>query len=55
MKILKLIQVVGVLTLLFGVAVRAGTGEYYGTVLAVLGTIIYAAARVAAWVMSDKT
>ncbi len=54
MKKFKIAQVVGVLLLLFGVIVRAGTGEIYGMYFVLLGIIIYATARVMAWVKSDK-
>lgn len=54
MKKLKIAQVVGVLLLLFGVIVRAGAGELYGTYFMLLGILIYATARVIAWVKSDK-
>ena len=54
MKNLKIAQVVGVLLLLFGVIVRAGAGEIYGMYFVLLGIIIYAAARVMAWIKSDK-
>ena len=54
MKKLKIAQVIGIVILLLGVIIRAGTGEYYGTVLAVLGVLIYAIARVTTWIQSDK-
>ncbi len=54
MKTLKIIQIVGVLVLLLGVIVRSGTGAYYGTAIAMLGILIYAVARLMAWVKSDK-
>lgn len=54
MKNLKIAQVVGVLLLLFGVIVRAGSGEIYGMYFVLLGILIYAAARVMAWIKSDK-
>lgn len=54
MKELKIAQVIGVLLLLFGVIVRAGTGEIYGMYFVILGVLIYATARVTAWVKSDK-
>jgi cell shape-determining protein MreD len=54
MKNLKIAQVVGVLLLLFGVIVRAGTGELYGMYFVLFGILIYATARVIAWVKSDK-
>lgn len=54
MKKLKIAQVIGILILLLGVIIRAGAGEYYGTALAVLGILIYAVARVTAWIQSDK-
>lgn len=54
MKKLKIAQVIGVLLLLFGVIIRAGTGEIYGMYFVILGVLIYATARVTAWVKSDK-
>lgn len=53
MKTWKILQVVGVLTLLVGVVVRVG-GEYYGTAIALLGVLVYAIARVTTWVKSDR-
>lgn len=49
LKRYKVIQLVGVLILLLGVIVRAGAGEYYGTGMAVLGALLFAVGRVAAW------
>lgn len=54
MKKLKIAQVVGILILLLGVIIRAGAGEYYGMWLVVFGIMIYATARIAAWVKDDK-
>lgn len=54
MKKIKIAQVGGVLLLLYGVIIRAGTGEHYGMFLVVLGIVIYATARVLAWIKSDK-
>jgi drug/metabolite transporter (DMT)-like permease len=54
MKKLKITQLIGILLLLLGVVIRAGAGEYYGTGLAVLGLLIYAAAKVSAWIKNDK-
>lgn len=54
MKTLKLVQIVGVLILLFGVIVMAGAKEHYGTFFALLGLLIYAVARLTTWVKSDK-
>lgn len=45
----KLLQLGGVLILLFGVAVRTGTGEYWGTAVALLGLLLFIVGRVAAW------
>jgi hypothetical protein len=45
----KLLQLFGVLVLLFGVVVRAGTGEYWGTAVALLGLLIFIIGRIAAW------
>lgn len=54
MKTWKIVQLVGVLVLLLGVIIRAGTGEYYGTGLAVLGVLVFAVSRVAGWLKSDQ-
>lgn len=54
MKKLKIAQVIGILLLLLGVIVRAGAGEFYGMYLVLLGILVYAVARVAAWIQSDK-
>ena len=54
MKAAKIAQVVGFLTLAVGVIIRAGAGEYYGTAIAMLGVLIYAAARVTTWIISDR-
>jgi hypothetical protein len=48
-KKFKALQLGGVLLLLLGVIVRAGTGEYWGTGVAVLGVLLYALGRVLAW------
>jgi hypothetical protein len=48
-KPLKALQLVGVVLLLFGVAVRTGTGEFYGTWLAFIGLLMYAVGRIGAW------
>ena len=48
-KPLKALQLVGVLLLILGVIVRAGTGEFVGTWLAIGGALLYAVGRVAAW------
>lgn len=53
MKAWKIAQIVGVLILLVGVVVRVN-GEIYGMHIAVLGTVIYAVARLGAWLKSDK-
>jgi hypothetical protein len=53
MKKWKLVQLVGVLVLLLGVVIRAGTGEMTGTGLAVIGVLVFAVGRVAAWLRSD--
>jgi RNA polymerase subunit RPABC4/transcription elongation factor Spt4 len=45
----KVLQLVGVLVLLFGVIVRAGTGEYWGTAVAMLGLLLFVAGRLGAW------
>jgi len=54
MKAWKILQLVGVLVLLLGVIVRAGTGEYYGTGLAVLGVLLFAIGRIGGWLRSDQ-
>lgn len=54
MKAWKLTQVAGFLILAFGVIVRAGSGEYWGTGVAVLGVLIYAVGRVGTWLKSDR-
>ncbi|WP_158100963.1 hypothetical protein [Variovorax sp. JS1663] len=48
-KPLKLLQLAGVLLLLLGVIVRAGTGELWGTATALLGAVLFTAGRVLAW------
>jgi hypothetical protein len=53
-KTWKIVQVVGVLVLLLGVIIRAGTGDHVGTGIAVLGAILYAVGRVATWLKSDQ-
>lgn len=45
----KITQLVGVLLLLLGVIIRAGTGEYYGMWFVVLGVLLYAVGRIGAW------
>lgn len=52
MKTWKLLQLAGVLLLLLGVVVRVG-GEYYGTVMAVFGVLLFAVGRIMAWLRSD--
>lgn len=54
MKAWKITQLVGFLILIVGVIIRAGTGEYYGTGLTLLGVIVFAAGRVGAWLKSDR-
>lgn len=53
MKAWKIAQVVGVLMLLLGVVIRV-SGEFYGIHLALLGLLLYAVARVATWLKSDR-
>jgi hypothetical protein len=53
MKAWKIVQLVGVLLLLLGVIIRVG-GEIYGMALAILGVLLYATGRVAAWLKSDQ-
>lgn len=50
----KIIQIVGFLALALGVVVRAGSGEYWGTGVAMLGVLVYAIGRVGAWLKSDR-
>jgi hypothetical protein len=45
----KVLQLMGVAALLFGVAWRTGTGELAGTVVALLGLLFFILGRVAAW------
>ena len=52
MQSLKIIQIVGFILLMLGVIIRAGAGEYYGTVIAVVGVLIYATGKVGAWLKS---
>lgn len=47
-KLYKGLQLAGVLLLLIGVVVRVG-GEIYGTHLALLGLVLFAAGRIGAW------
>lgn len=54
MKAWKIVQLVGVLLLLFGVVVRVGAGEMYGTALAFVGAVIFAVGRIGAWLRSDQ-
>ena len=54
MKKLKIAQLIGILLLLLGVIIRAGTGEYYGMYFVLLGLMVYTVARVTAWIKSDK-
>lgn len=45
----KLLQLVGVALLLVGVIARAGADEYWGVGLALLGLVLFAVGRIAAW------
>lgn len=54
MKAWKILQLVGVLILLAGVAVRVGTGEIYGTAMILLGAVAFAVGRIGAWLRSDR-
>jgi hypothetical protein len=45
----KVLQLIGVLALLLGVVIRVGTGELGGTVIAVLGLLLFVLGRLAAW------
>jgi hypothetical protein len=47
-KLYKALQIAGVLLILIGVVVRVD-GEIYGTGIAVLGVLLYAAGRIGAW------
>ena len=56
MKALKIIQIIGIILLCFGM-VRAcgGAGmEYDGASTGVIGLLMYTVARLIAWVKSDK-
>jgi Na+-driven multidrug efflux pump len=46
---MKLLQLIGVVLLLLGVIARAGAGEFWGTWLALIGFLLFAAGRVIAW------
>lgn len=48
-KPIKAIQTVGFLALVMGVIVRAGTGEYWGTVVGVIGLLVYFLGKFLAW------
>lgn len=54
MKKLKIAQLVGVLLLLVGVIIRAGTGSADGMYLVIFGVLIYTISKVSAWIISDK-
>ncbi len=54
MSSLKIAQLVGVILLILGVIIRAGMGEFFGMHIALLGILIYAVARIAAWLKADK-
>lgn len=54
MKTWKIVQLVGVLALLFGVVIRAGAGEFYGMYLVLLGVLLFAVGRVGAWMKDDR-
>lgn len=54
MKKLKVTQLIGILLLFLGVIVRAGTGEFWGMYLVVIGILTYAVAKVTAWIHSDR-
>ena len=45
----KALQLIGFACIAIGVIARAGAGEYWGTALATLGVILFAAGRVLAW------
>ena len=48
-KKFKALQLIGFACIAIGVIARAGAGEYWGTALAMLGAILFAAGRVLAW------
>lgn len=54
MKVWKITQIVGFLLLALGVVIRAGAGEFYGTWMAVIGLLVWAAGKTGAWLKSDK-
>jgi hypothetical protein len=54
MRLWKIVQLVGVLVLLAGVAYRTSTGDYVGTGVAMIGVLLFALGRIAAWLLSDK-
>jgi hypothetical protein len=45
----KAAQLLGFLLIAVGVIARAGAGEFWGTGLALLGVLVFACGRVAAW------
>lgn len=53
MKAWKITQIIGFLLIAIGVVIRVG-GEMYGTMIGVLGVLVYAVGRVGTWLKSDK-
>jgi hypothetical protein len=47
---LKLLQLTGIVLLLLGVVARAGAGEFWGTLLAAMGFLLFLVGRVIAWI-----
>ncbi len=45
----KVVQLMGVMALLLGVIIRSGTGDLFGTALALLGLALFVLGRLAAW------
>lgn len=52
MKKLKVAQVIGILLLLIGMIIRI-SGDLDGMWMVIVGVMVYATARVSAWVKSD--
>lgn len=57
MKVLKILQVIGVLLLVFGMVRACGAlpgDEFSSASIGVIGLFIYAVAKTVAWIKSDK-
>lgn len=54
MKPWKITQIVGFALLVSGVVVRAGTGDYVGTGIGMLGVLVFAVGRCGAWLRSEQ-